>query len=87
MKTAYALAFLGLLALLSPAAGARRLLQDSTTITDSDILNFALNLEVSKSLQFLLWQISCSHSCLSCSCTDFSVADRMLHNATKRLTA
>ena len=50
MKTAYALAFLGLLAVLSPAADARRMLQDSTTITDSDILNFALNLEVSKVL-------------------------------------
>ena len=50
MKTAYALAFLGLLAVLSPAAEARRLLQDSTTITDNDILNFALNLEVNESL-------------------------------------
>ena len=48
MKTAYVLAFLGLLAVLSPAADARRMLQDSPTITDSDILNFALNLEVSK---------------------------------------
>ena len=48
MKTAYALAFLGLLAILSPAADARRLLQDSTPINDNDILNFALNLEVGR---------------------------------------
>ena len=47
MKTAYALAIVGLLAILSPVANARRLLQDSATITDNDILNFALNLEVS----------------------------------------
>lgn len=39
------LALLGLLALSAPAADARQLKQD-TTITDADILNFALNLEV-----------------------------------------
>ena len=50
MKMAHALVFLGLLVILSPAADARRLLQDSTTITDNDILNFALNLEVNESL-------------------------------------
>ena len=46
VQVAYALAFVGLLAILSPAADARRLLQ-SSSITDADILNFALNLEVS----------------------------------------
>lgn len=45
MKIAYALAFVGLLAILSPVADARRLLQ-SSSVTDADILNFALNLEV-----------------------------------------
>ena len=49
LQVSYALAFFGLLALLSPAAEARRLHQDSSmsAITDADILNFALNLEVS----------------------------------------
>lgn len=56
MRTAYAyaLAFLAFAAILSPAAGARRLQQDSATINDNDILNFALNLEVSK--QLMCWQ-------------------------------
>lgn len=55
MKTAYAFAFLALAAILSPAAQARRLQQDSTAINDNDILNFALNLEVRK--QRLCWQV------------------------------
>ncbi len=38
-------ALVGVLAVLSPVADARRLLQ-SSAITDADILNFALNLEV-----------------------------------------
>lgn len=41
------LALLGLLALSAPAADARQLKQ--TAITDADILNFALNLEVCSS--------------------------------------
>lgn len=47
MKAAYALALVGILALLSPAVSARQLKQDTSAITDADILNFALNLEVS----------------------------------------
>ena len=49
MKMAYALALVGLLAILSPAADARKLMQDTSAITDNDILNFALNLEVTQS--------------------------------------
>ena len=45
MRLACAVALVGLLALSSPVADARRLLQSSAT-TDADILNFALNLEV-----------------------------------------
>ena len=58
LQISYALAFLGLLALLSPAAEARRLHQDSSmsTITDADILNFALNLEVRNQMcKFILF--------------------------------
>ena len=47
MKAAYLLAFVGALALLSPAVQARQLKQDNSAITDADVLNFALNLEVS----------------------------------------
>ena len=47
MKAAYLLAFVGALALLSPAVQARQLKQDTSAITDADVLNFALNLEVS----------------------------------------
>ena len=54
MKTAYAFALLAFVAILSPIADARRLLQDSAAINDNDILNFALNLEVSK--QMMRWQ-------------------------------
>ena len=46
MKFAIAVALLGLLAVLSPVADARKLMQSAPT--DADILNFALNLEVSK---------------------------------------
>jgi len=53
VQIAYALAVVGLLAILSPAADARRLLQ-SSSITDADILNFALNLEVSSAFSSLL---------------------------------
>ena len=45
MQAAYAIAFVGLLALAAPAANARSLKQDSSALTDADILNFALNLE------------------------------------------
>jgi hypothetical protein len=48
MRLAKALAFVGLLAIFSVGADARRLLQSSAT-TDADILNFALNLEVYRS--------------------------------------
>ena len=46
MRIACSIALIGLLALLSPTAYARQLKQDSSSITDVDILNFALNLEV-----------------------------------------
>ena len=49
MKTVYALTLVGLLAMFSPAADARKLMQSSAT-TDADILNFALNLEVGLAL-------------------------------------
>lgn len=45
MQAACFLALLGLLALSAPAADARQL-QQASDITDADILNFALNLEV-----------------------------------------
>lgn len=45
MQAACVLALLGLVALCAPAADARQLKQ-SSDITDADILNFALNLEV-----------------------------------------
>ena len=44
MQAACFLALLGLLALSAPAANARQLKQSA--VTDADILNFALNLEV-----------------------------------------
>ena len=46
MRAAIALVLVGLLALFAPSTEARRLLQ-SSGVTDADILNFALNLEVS----------------------------------------
>ena len=54
MKAAYALALVGVLALLSPAVTARQLKQDTSAITDADILNFALNLEVGKQAQIVV---------------------------------
>ena len=45
MQAAYAIALVGLLAFAAPAANARSLKQDSSALTDADILNFALNLE------------------------------------------
>ena len=45
MQLIYAIALAGLLALAAPAAHARSLKQDSSAVTDADILNFALNLE------------------------------------------
>ncbi len=45
MQVAYAFALVALLAFAAPAANARSLKQDSSSITDADILNFALNLE------------------------------------------
>ncbi|KAL3144360.1 hypothetical protein ABBQ32_004115 [Trebouxia sp. C0010 RCD-2024] len=45
MKAAYAIALVGLLVFAAPIADARSLKQDSSAITDADILNFALNLE------------------------------------------
>ena len=43
-----ALAFVAVVAILSSGASARQLKQETSTgITDADILNFALNLEVS----------------------------------------
>ena len=45
MQAAYAIALVGLLAFAAPAADARSLKQDSSAVTDADILNFALNLE------------------------------------------
>ena len=45
VQVAYAFALVALLAFAAPAANARSLKQDSSSITDADILNFALNLE------------------------------------------
>ncbi len=45
VQVAYAFAFVDLLAFAAPAADATSLKQDSSSITDADILNFALNLE------------------------------------------
>ena len=45
MQAAYAIALVGLLAFTAPAAHARSLKQDSSAVTDADVLNFALNLE------------------------------------------
>ena len=45
LQAACLLALLGLVALCAPSADARQLKQ-SSDITDADILNFALNLEV-----------------------------------------
>ena len=45
LQAAYVIAFVGLLAFAAPTASARSLKQDSSTPTDADILNFALNLE------------------------------------------
>ena len=53
MKAACVLALVGALALLSPAVQARQLKQDNSAITDADVLNFALNLEVSGTLVHL----------------------------------
>ena len=47
MQAACVLALLGLLALCAPAADARQLKQ---AVTDADVLNFALNLEVTTSV-------------------------------------
>lgn len=44
LQAAFVLALLGLVALCAPAADARQLKQ--AAVTDADILNFALNLEV-----------------------------------------
>ena len=46
MQGVLAFALMGLLALSVPLASARGLKQASSGITDADILNFALNLEV-----------------------------------------
>ena len=46
MRAALASVLVGLLAVFAPSTEARRLLQ-SSGVTDADILNFALNLEVS----------------------------------------
>ena len=46
MKLRRACAIIGVLTCLSSAAAARQLKQDSSAITDADVLNFALNLEV-----------------------------------------
>ena len=46
MRAALAFVLVGLLAVFAPSTEARRLLQ-SSGVTDADILNFALNLEVS----------------------------------------
>ena len=45
MQAVYAIVLVGLLAFAAPAVNARSLKQDSSAITDADILNFALNLE------------------------------------------
>ncbi|KAA6413608.1 MAG: hypothetical protein FRX49_13727 [Trebouxia sp. A1-2] len=45
VDVAYAFALVALLAFAAPVANARSLKQDSSSITDADILNFALNLE------------------------------------------
>lgn len=48
MKTLVALALVGLLSLAGPTVQARTLKQATSAPTDADILNFALNLEVSQ---------------------------------------
>lgn len=60
VQSACVLALLGLVALCAPAADARQLKQASD-ITDADILNFALNLEVTAVLGFALL-VCCSSS-------------------------
>jgi len=45
VQVAYAFALVALLAFAAPTGNARSLKQDSSSITDADILNFALNLE------------------------------------------
>lgn len=62
MKIGYAFAVVGVLALLSPAVSARQLKQDSSSITDADILNFALNLEV----QSNFWTCGQQSHCVTC---------------------
>lgn len=63
MKAAYAVALVAALALLSPAVSARQLKQDTSAITDADVLNFALNLEVSsKHLDTRTQRVRTSHS-------------------------
>ena len=63
MKLGRAFAILGVLALLSSAVSARQLKQDSSSITDADVLNFALNLEVRHMLYTCL--LSCHGVSLS----------------------